>query len=531
MDINILIVDDDALLVEKLKTTVNWAGLGITMVFTANNIRQAQKCLEEYKVHILLSDIEMPQGSGLELLEWVRSREIAVECIFLSSYAYFSYAQKAIQLKSTEYLLKPLSNRELEETLAGVVRRIQADPARRADASLAAARFWGLCLQGSALPDFPEAEYGHARHYAAEDRFCLFLICASLPEPGENLPAQPGADKADTSLWHFILQNNAAELLSDRGLAPEAMLPLNETQWAAVFADGERVDELLAGARSLHAFLADRLEFPVRIYVGRPRIARELAAEKSELLALAGTAVMGPEGVLSLEQWRQRAVREPDPPWQAWQAAMATREGLRRTGAEIQGWLEDFWRQNQLTTEMLRGFCRGLFRLVENDLVSHGRRNSELFDLEDFSQKRDAACTAIRPMQAFVAWLFLHLESVQQIQENSATPVEKLCAYIREHLADELSRKTLAQLVFLSEDYVSKLFAQVTGTSIPNYITRARMERAQEYLEQTSLPVSRIALEVGYNNFSYFSKNFRDFAGVTPNEFRKRLGQHGAAHG
>lgn len=53
MGISILIVDDDKLLVEKLEETVNWSGIGIDMVFTANNIRQAQKLLEEYPIEML----------------------------------------------------------------------------------------------------------------------------------------------------------------------------------------------------------------------------------------------------------------------------------------------------------------------------------------------------------------------------------------------------------------------------------------------------------------------------------------------
>ena len=52
MGISILIVDDDKLLVEKLEETVNWSGIGIDMVFTANNIRQAQKLLEEYPIEM-----------------------------------------------------------------------------------------------------------------------------------------------------------------------------------------------------------------------------------------------------------------------------------------------------------------------------------------------------------------------------------------------------------------------------------------------------------------------------------------------
>ena len=78
MDISILIVDDDKLVVEKLVEGVNWKQLGIRTVLTACNIRQAKEILEEVTVDILLSDIEMPQGSGLELLEWVRDKEIPV---------------------------------------------------------------------------------------------------------------------------------------------------------------------------------------------------------------------------------------------------------------------------------------------------------------------------------------------------------------------------------------------------------------------------------------------------------------------
>ena len=109
MGISILIVDDDKLLVEKLEETVNWSGIGIDMVFTANNIRQAQKLLEEYPIEMLLCDIDMPQGNGLELLEWIRYKKLDIECTFLSSYANFAYAQMALKLSSREYLLKPIS--------------------------------------------------------------------------------------------------------------------------------------------------------------------------------------------------------------------------------------------------------------------------------------------------------------------------------------------------------------------------------------------------------------------------------------
>ena len=125
MGISILIVDDDKLLVEKLEETVNWSGIGIDMVFTANNIRQAQKLLEEYPIEMLLCDIDMPQGNGLELLEWIRYKKLDIECTFLSSYANFAYAQMALKLSSREYLLKPIEREKICDILARLNQEIE----------------------------------------------------------------------------------------------------------------------------------------------------------------------------------------------------------------------------------------------------------------------------------------------------------------------------------------------------------------------------------------------------------------------
>ena len=58
--------------------------------------------------------------------------------------------------------------------------------------------------------------------------------------------------------------------------------------------------------------------------------------------------------------------------------------------------------------------------------------------------------------------------------------------------------------------------------TLPNYIAGKRMEKAAKLLLETQYPISRIAMEVGYSNFSYFSKTFRDYAGCTPNEYRAK---------
>ncbi|HFI0832279.1 TPA: response regulator, partial [Streptococcus suis] len=104
----ILLVDDDSYIIQALNEKINWEEFGVDQVFSAYSMRQAQRIFKETEIDLLISDIEMPQGSGLELLAWIRQENYSTQAIFLTNYADFNYAQKAIELQSFEYYLKPI---------------------------------------------------------------------------------------------------------------------------------------------------------------------------------------------------------------------------------------------------------------------------------------------------------------------------------------------------------------------------------------------------------------------------------------
>ena len=114
------------------------------------------------------------------------------------------------------------------------------------------------------------------------------------------------------------------------------------------------------------------------------------------------------------------------------------------------------------------------------------------------------------------------LKAVIKAENTEENVVEQIIHYIDENLGGDLSRAKLAAKAYISEDYLSKKFAMHTGMSIPGYVAARRMEKARDYFKNTSRSVSEVAMLVGYTNFSYFSKTFRDYAGCTPNEFRNR---------
>lgn len=110
---NVLIIDDQPDVVAGIHSGINWDALSIRQVFCANDIIRAREILSNNSVDIMLCDIEMPLGSGLELYEWVAEHFPEIKCIFLTSHEDFSYAQKALQLGGFDYLIQPLPTVQL----------------------------------------------------------------------------------------------------------------------------------------------------------------------------------------------------------------------------------------------------------------------------------------------------------------------------------------------------------------------------------------------------------------------------------
>ncbi|HAL74143.1 MAG TPA: DNA-binding response regulator, partial [Clostridiales bacterium] len=127
MNYQVLIVDDEALAIRGIEAGVDWEKIGVAQVFTASNIRQAKEILKNQAIDIMLCDIEMPQGNGLELLAWVRDNRLAVETIILTCHADFDYARKALQLGSLDYMLKAIPYSDLEAIILRAIAKLEKD--------------------------------------------------------------------------------------------------------------------------------------------------------------------------------------------------------------------------------------------------------------------------------------------------------------------------------------------------------------------------------------------------------------------
>ena len=123
---NLLIVDDEMIAVKGMMEGVDWKSCGIDgNIWTAYSAEWALKILNVQQVDLLLCDIEMPGASGLELLRAIREIDRELPCIFLTCHASFEYAQEAIALQCTDYILKPAPYEVIAEKVKRVCEDIQ----------------------------------------------------------------------------------------------------------------------------------------------------------------------------------------------------------------------------------------------------------------------------------------------------------------------------------------------------------------------------------------------------------------------
>ena len=113
---------------------------------------------------------------------------------------------------------------------------------------------------------------------------------------------------------------------------------------------------------------------------------------------------------------------------------------------------------------------------------------------------------------------------VHRTRENPrfAEPIQRCCSYIEMNLDRNIRAQELADMVGYSVTYFTRRFREETGFGISDYVKAARIERAKILLETSEDSVQEISEKLGFTTRNYFTKCFREIAGMTPVEYRKR---------
>ena len=121
-------IDDESIIVEGLRRVIKWADYGCEVVGTAGDAVEGAELIRQTQPHILFTDIRMPGEDGLSMLMGLRSEFPDMLVTVLTGYRDFVYAQEAIRLGVTRYILKPSKMEEIKEALTVMTGKLDALP-------------------------------------------------------------------------------------------------------------------------------------------------------------------------------------------------------------------------------------------------------------------------------------------------------------------------------------------------------------------------------------------------------------------
>lgn len=119
-----LLTDDEEMALLGLEEGVDWEKLNADKIYKCHSKNTAIRMLKTYDIDIIITDIEMPGGSGIELIRWLHENKPDVKSVFYTGHAEFTYAQEALRLGVEDYLLKPIPYDELENIIMKIENKI-----------------------------------------------------------------------------------------------------------------------------------------------------------------------------------------------------------------------------------------------------------------------------------------------------------------------------------------------------------------------------------------------------------------------
>lgn len=481
---------------------IDWESIGIHRVFSAENIKQALNVLNTFSIDIIATDVEMPMGSGLELLEWLSEHQYPAETLVISGYAHFTYAQRAIEYGSRRYLLKPLSCKEFSLVLAEIV---QERTSRNSSS--------GLMQSGQDVLHAPQTEAFIARlsekPSAAQADIRYFLIQLRL-----SLAEEP--DETRSRLRTHIVQSVILEMFEKSVFTPENICMDPPRDWSLIVSGPAEPAVLEEVFERIQTYLEETAHLPGCVYISASTAVGELKERHTQFTDFCGQCLYIEHAIIRQDEW-QKAAEAAVVPLDAGALTECLQAGTFDSAiCQINAYVDELVRQKQATQLRICALTDELLRIARSMLDSYGI-DADKVGIDGLFQDTPVSLAALKKA---IQSLIEKLKEATNTETKRKKLVAVIRQYIDEHLDKELNRKSLANLFFFSEDYLARVFKQETGENISDYIIERRIRRAECYLRETELPIGTVAIRVGYNNFSYFSKKFKELTGKSPNEYR-----------
>ncbi len=512
----LLIVDDQLATLTGLTQGIDWKSVGFTEIDTAQNAMEARISFARGVPDVMLCDIEMPVETGIDLSNWVRAQDYKTKILFLTCHSDFTYAQEAIRLGVSDYIVQPAPYHRIREKVEKAIREIAAESShsRMADLGktynsrqteihsamlrdLLAGTLDAATLQE--LPDYPDF---------SKDSY---LVLIQLVQQTEKM-----RDWNENTLM-TALRNTIQDTFEKKTYSSLIAFMDHHIYALAVRKNTGSFDrnELVSRLHYLESMFDMYMPCSLAFYIAGIRSVPDMKNDWVHLLRVQTTNVTGKKGVYAEQNANEKDSRYKEQ-FYRWNLIL-TNSGAEAYEKDALSILHSYTDAGTLNNTILLAFHRDFTRLMLSVKDS--------VDTDSIFEQSSALYTeAMHSQKAMEEMIHIFCETYASQNDNagSSSVAATIQNYIDEHLSDNIRKEDLAELMHLNEDYLTRIFKKETGMSIKSYIIQQKMNAARELLQTTSLSVSSVAIQLGYTNFSHFSASYKKEFGITPAEEKER---------
>ena len=532
----ILLVDDEILVRDAIRENIDWEKLDCELIGDCENGKQAVEFVKTHEVDIVLTDILMPYMDGMELSHFLHDNYPDILIVIFSGFGEFEYAKKAIQYNVSEYMLKPVTAMELTKVIENMKEKLDSrkKEQRKMESLTQVSQDYhknANVIRSKALDclvkctrdvqvSLDELERMGITFQAASYRVAVFDIDTYSEMYQMDMDKQQ-----ESALMAFVLFNVGDEIVV-------------REKAGVVYQEGNnRVCIIFAGNRTK--------EFSESIH----RICHEIQKKVKEVIGLEtsigiGSWVRSPYELIYSYRLAAKAIayryllggnllfdmeeKKTDNSIFLMKdletLTEAIKSGDRRLMEKTLGQIETEIKSALVEKSYACIYLQQVIRAIGNTCQSLSEEPEKII------AQREALLKAVTEQRMFSQAAALVekyaqevFDELQELNSSSGQRQGMLAMdYIQKNYMDPgLSLNSICSYLNISTSYFSTIFKEMTGETFIEVLTRIRMEKAKELLENTTMKNYEIAEKVGFSDPHYFGISFKKITGKTPTEYAR----------
>ena len=500
----LLIAEDDAAILEKLQYHMDWESVGFQVCGAVTSGLDAMQGIPLLKPDVLLTDMEMPGATGLELIEKIKEENYPVKIVILSAYDSYQYVRSSLRMGAYDYLLKPINEDKLRELFLSLAQAI-AEEKQSWNNTSRDSRYLQMSQQAAFSHIFLNYLLGNHTdsqmlqlmmdNYGIRKSSVISvasLRCGNAGEPEKISQLLRNADRNLPFRPFFVSYQKQTVFIfpSEGGCIHNFLKEITgeNTDYQCVFSENIPFLQLSATFQKMHINRCVWFYLPENSVLSDSYFAD--AAQEAEFRMPKADALYD----LIKRNQMQPLAEILNAFFSSCDQAKVNPDILTIQVADVYSGVV------------------GMLRMVQPKISAD--------DFEVFYMKLHKQLSLSRFRECVISAFCDLAESFSALCATKGDLIDRVQEYIQQHYAEDISLTSLSESFYVTPAYLSSLFSKRTDQTITTYLQNIRLEKAAVLLLENSLTVAQVGTAVGYPSYPHFCRLFKRRFHVTPTDYR-----------